>query len=161
MLVRFDAWRAGAKRRIHLLGSNPMILFTRRPMPAELRLQSDRESQKSEIYFTDYTMAGQPGGLLVLEVRRGHAVRRPDCQYIRSVARRLPSLFLRLHFDWATGALFVLKARPRQATRRDSQYMGSAKRPEGVTCVTARTFSFGTSHATGKPRVLCEHSARH
>jgi hypothetical protein len=32
----------------------------------------------------------------------------------------LPSLFHRLHFDWATGALFVLKARPGQATRRPS-----------------------------------------
>ncbi len=38
-----------------------MILFTRRLMPAELRLQSNRETQKAEIYFTDYTLAGQPG----------------------------------------------------------------------------------------------------
>jgi hypothetical protein len=38
-----------------------MILFTRSLMPAELRLQSDRETPKSEIYFTDYTLAGQPG----------------------------------------------------------------------------------------------------
>ena len=47
--------------RIRTLGSKAMILFTRRIMPAELRLQSDRETQKSEIYFTDYTLAGQPG----------------------------------------------------------------------------------------------------
>ena len=40
-------------------GSKALILFTRRLMPAELRLQSDRETQKSEIYFTDYTLAGQ------------------------------------------------------------------------------------------------------
>jgi hypothetical protein len=38
-----------------------MILFTRRLMPAELRLQSDRETRKLEIYFTDYTLTGQPG----------------------------------------------------------------------------------------------------
>jgi len=41
-------------------GSKALILFTRRFMPAELRLQSDRGTQKSEIYFTDYTLAGQP-----------------------------------------------------------------------------------------------------
>jgi len=38
-----------------------MIMLTRRLRAAELRLQSDRETQKSEIYFTDYTLAGQPG----------------------------------------------------------------------------------------------------
>jgi len=36
-----------------------MILFTRRFMPAELRLQSDRETRNLEIYFTDDTLAGQ------------------------------------------------------------------------------------------------------
>ena len=62
MLVRFDAGSAGSNRRIHVLGSKPMILFTRRLMPAELRLQLDRETQKLDIYFTDYTLAGQPIG---------------------------------------------------------------------------------------------------
>ena len=38
-------------------GSKALILFTRRIMPAELRLQSDRETQKSEIYFTDRTLS--------------------------------------------------------------------------------------------------------
>ena len=42
-------------------GSKAMILFTHRLMPAKSRLQSDRGTQKSEIYFTDYTLAGQPG----------------------------------------------------------------------------------------------------
>jgi hypothetical protein len=42
-------------------GSKALILFTRRIMPAELRLQTDRGTQKSEIYFTDYTLTGQPG----------------------------------------------------------------------------------------------------
>ena len=60
-LARVHAGCAGSNRRIHVLGSKPMILFTRRLMPADLRLQSDRETQKSEIYFTDYTLAGQPG----------------------------------------------------------------------------------------------------
>ena len=36
-----------------------MILFTRSLMPAELRLQSDRETQKSEIYFTNHTLTGK------------------------------------------------------------------------------------------------------
>src|ERR1039458_9246042 len=36
-----------------------MILFTRRLMPAELRLQSDRGTQKSEIYFTNHTLTGK------------------------------------------------------------------------------------------------------
>jgi hypothetical protein len=42
-------------------GSKALILFTRRLMQAELRLLSDRGTQKSEIYFTDYTLTGQPG----------------------------------------------------------------------------------------------------
>src|SRR5208282_1211401 len=41
-------------------------------------------------------------GLFVLEVRREQMIRR-DSQYIRSAARRLPTLFHRLHFGWATG----------------------------------------------------------
>src|ERR1019366_10557349 len=59
--VPFHVGSAGAKRQIRCIGSKTMILLTRRLMPAELRLQSDRETQKSEIYFTDYTLAGQPG----------------------------------------------------------------------------------------------------
>jgi|SRR5271157_77943 len=59
-LVWFHAGSAGSKRRICFLGSKAMILFTRPLMAADLRLQSDRETQKSEIYFTDYTLAGQP-----------------------------------------------------------------------------------------------------
>jgi len=61
MLVRFHVGSEGAKRRIRFLGSKPMILLTRRLMPAEPRLQSNREAQKSEIYFTDYTLTGQQG----------------------------------------------------------------------------------------------------
>jgi hypothetical protein len=61
MLVRFHVGSAGSKRRIRFLGSKAVILFTRRLIPAELQLQSDRETQKSEIYFTDYTLTGQPG----------------------------------------------------------------------------------------------------
>jgi len=61
MLVRLHVGCAGSRRRIHLVGSNPMILFTRRLMSVELPLQSDRETQKSGLYFTDYTLAGQPG----------------------------------------------------------------------------------------------------
>ena len=41
--------------------STALILFTHRLMPAELGLQSDCGTQKSEIYFTDYTLTGQPG----------------------------------------------------------------------------------------------------
>jgi hypothetical protein len=37
-----------------------MILLTCTFMAEELRLQSDRETQKSEIYFTDHTLTGQP-----------------------------------------------------------------------------------------------------
>ena len=59
-LVRVHAGCVGSRRQIHLLGSKPMILFTRRLMPPDLRLRSDRETQKSEIYFTDYTLTGQP-----------------------------------------------------------------------------------------------------
>ena len=88
-LVRFHAGSAGSKRRIRFLGSKAMILFTRRLMPAELRLQSDRETQKSEIYFTDHTLTGKPEGLFVLEVRRRQAIRRPDCQYISSATSAL------------------------------------------------------------------------
>ena len=40
-------------------GSKALILFTRRLMPAELRLQSDRGTQKSEIYFTNHTLTGK------------------------------------------------------------------------------------------------------
>ncbi len=40
----------------------------------------------------------------------------------------LATLFHRLHFGWATGALFVLKARLGQAIRRGSQYIRSATR---------------------------------
>src|SRR5208283_2139847 len=60
-LVRFHVGCAGSNRRIHVLGSKPMNLFTRRLMPAELRLQLDRETQKLDIYFTDYTLTVQPG----------------------------------------------------------------------------------------------------
>jgi len=37
-----------------------MILFTRRLMPAELRLQSDRETQMSGIYLANRTLTGKP-----------------------------------------------------------------------------------------------------
>jgi hypothetical protein len=37
-----------------------MILFTRRLMAAGLRLQSDRETHESEIYFTNRTLTGKP-----------------------------------------------------------------------------------------------------
>ena len=40
-------------------GSKALILFTRRLMPSELRLQSDRGTQKSEIYFTNHTLTGK------------------------------------------------------------------------------------------------------
>ena len=53
-----------------------MILFTRRLMPAELRLQSDRETQKSEIYFTNYTLTGQPEAFRSGSQTR-QAIRRP------------------------------------------------------------------------------------
>ena len=126
MLVRFDAWSAGSKRRIRFLGSKAMILFTRRLMPAELRLQSDRETQKSEIYFTDYTLAGQPGAYSFWKSERACD---PQGQSVHKVGpRRSPTLFHRLHFDWATRGLFVLEVRREQTIRRDSQYIRSAAR---------------------------------
>ena len=81
-LVRFDAWSAGSNRRIHVLGSKPMILFTRRLMPAELRLQLDRETQKSGYLFHRLHFGWATRGLFVLEVRREQTIRR-DSQYIK------------------------------------------------------------------------------
>ena len=81
-------------------GSKALILFTRRLMPAELRLQSDRRTQKSEIYFTDYTLTGQPHAL---------ASESQDCEWGRVVLLVKPShgasqlFFHRLHFGWTTG----------------------------------------------------------
>jgi len=51
-----------------------MILFTQRLMAEELRLQSDRETQKSEIYFTNRTLTGKPEGYLL---RKSDTGRRP------------------------------------------------------------------------------------
>ena len=65
-LVRFHVGSVGSKRRIRFLGSKAMILFTRRLMPAELRLRSDRETQKSEIYFTNHTLTGKPDAFPLL-----------------------------------------------------------------------------------------------
>ena len=63
-------------------GSKALILFTRRLTPAELRLQSDRGTQKSEIYFTDYTLTGQPDGF---------ASESQDCEWGRGVLLVEPS----------------------------------------------------------------------
>ena len=63
-------------------GSKVLILFTHRLMPAELRLQSDRETQKSEIYFTDYTLTGQTHAL---------ASESQDCDWGRGVLLVKPS----------------------------------------------------------------------
>jgi hypothetical protein len=49
----------GFEVQIRFLTSKAMILFTCRLMPADLRLQSNRETQKSEIYFTNYTLTGK------------------------------------------------------------------------------------------------------
>src|ERR1019366_810916 len=51
-----------------------------------------------------------------------------DRHYISLSERRLPNLFHRLHFGWATRGLFVLEVRPEQTIRRDSQYIRSAAR---------------------------------
>ena len=42
------------------LGSKAMILFAPHLLAAEPWLQSDGEAQKLDIYFTDYTLTGQP-----------------------------------------------------------------------------------------------------
>src|SRR5664279_3489742 len=120
--VPFHVGSAGAKRQIRYIGSKTMILLTRRLMPAELRLQSDRETQKSEIYFTDYTLAGQPGAY---SFWKSDASRRSagTVNTLRSDREALPYLFHRLHFDWATRGLFVLEVRREQTIRRDSQYI--------------------------------------
>ena len=52
-----------------------MILLTRRLMPAELRLQSDRETQKSEIYFTNHTLTGKPNAFPFQESESGLGTR--------------------------------------------------------------------------------------
>jgi len=100
-LVRLRPGTADSKRRRCFLGSKALILFTGPLMPAELRLQSDRETQKSEIYFTDYTLAGQPGAY---SFWKSDASRRSagTVNTLRSDREALPYLFHRLHFDWAT-----------------------------------------------------------
>ena len=68
-----------------------MILFTCRLMPAELRLQSDRETQKSEIYFTNHTLTGKPERY---SFWKSDAGRRPEDRsvgnaFVRDGARQL------------------------------------------------------------------------
>ena len=88
-------------------GSKALILFTRRLTPAELRLQSDRGTQKSEIYFTDYTLTGQPDGF---------ASESQDCEWGRGVLlvkplHGLANFFHRLHFGWTTGCIPLPRVR--------------------------------------------------
>ena len=87
-LVRFHVGSAGSKRRIRFLGSKAMILFTRRLMPAELRLQSDRETQKLRYLFHRLHFDWATRGLFVLEVRREQVIRW-NSRYIRSAVRAL------------------------------------------------------------------------
>jgi hypothetical protein len=55
--------------RFHV--SKALILFTRRLMPAEQRLQSDRGTQKFEIYFTNHTLTGKPDAFPFQESESG------------------------------------------------------------------------------------------
>ena len=61
-------------------GSKALILFTRRLMPAELRLQSDRGTQKSEIYFTNHTLTGKLAAFPWLGLDTARRFRGPRCQ---------------------------------------------------------------------------------
>jgi hypothetical protein len=105
-----------------------MILFTRRLMPAELQLQSDRETQKSEIYFTDYTLAGQPG-----LIRSGSLTRAgdPQGQSVHKVGSETLGIFIlpitlwlgnrtvsppRVRMRTAIGARVGLLVKPSQST---------------------------------------------
>ena len=77
-----------------------MILFTRRLMPAELRLQSDRETQKSEIYFTNHTLTGKPDAFPLLGLDICQAIPQAALSVTPSFARCSPTLFHQSHFDW-------------------------------------------------------------
>src|SRR5271166_5566878 len=104
-LVRSHVGSVGAKRRMCLIGCKAMILFARGLVSAELRPRSNRELQKSEIYFTNHTLTGK----LDAFPRLGF-----DCQAIPQAALSVtpsfagcsPSLFHQSHFDWE-GTLFV------------------------------------------------------
>jgi hypothetical protein len=76
-----------------------MILLARRLTPTELRLQSDREIPKSEIYFTNHTLTGNRRA-----IRSGSQTRAGDPKTGPSVTpsfgRWAPFLFHQSHFDW-------------------------------------------------------------
>ena len=61
-LVQSQVGSVGSKRRIRLVGCKAMILFARRLVSAGLRPRSNRERQKSEIYFTSHTLTGKREG---------------------------------------------------------------------------------------------------
>jgi hypothetical protein len=57
-LVRLHVASAGSGLQLRFVGSKAMILFAALLLVAEPLLQADRETQKSDIYFTDYTLTG-------------------------------------------------------------------------------------------------------
>ena len=83
--------------------SKALILFTRRLMPAELRLQSDRETQKSGIYFTNHTLTGKPNAFPFQESESGLSAR-VGLLVRLFFAGCLPYLFHQSHFDWEKDA---------------------------------------------------------
>jgi hypothetical protein len=80
-----------------------MILFTCRLMPADLRLQSNRETQKSEIYFTNHTLTGKPNAFPFQESESGLGTR-VGLLVRLFFAGCVPYLFHQLHFDWEKDA---------------------------------------------------------
>ena len=81
-LVRSHVGSVGAKRRMCLVGCKVMILFARGLVSAELRPRSNRELQKSEIYFTNCTLTGKPEGY---SFWKSDAGRRPEDQSVGNV----------------------------------------------------------------------------
>jgi hypothetical protein len=81
-----------------------MILLAPHLMAAEPWFLSDREIQKLDIYFTDYTLTGQPGAYRFWKNRRRQEIRRPSVGVsVQGVASNaLAHFFHRLHFDWTT-----------------------------------------------------------
>jgi hypothetical protein len=93
----------GFEVQIRFLRSKTMILFTCRLMPADLRLQSDRETQKSDIYFTNHTLTGKPNAFPFQESESGLAAR-VGLLVKLLFAGCLPYLFHQSHFDWEKDA---------------------------------------------------------
>ena len=98
----------------------------------------DRETQKSEIYFTNHTLTGKPNAFPWLGSDTARRFQR--------AVRCSPSLFHQLHFDWEAGGLFVLEVRRRPC---DSGLSAALSVQEVVSQVLADLY-FTNHTLTGK-----------